>query len=137
MTYLPNDILAKVDIASMANGLEVRCPFLDAKVVELALSIPSRLRLGKRLLRRAFRGLLPRAVMDRPKKGFGMPVAAWLRGELRPMLEDAMGSLGRRGPFEAAEVRRLVSEHLGGRADHGDRLWLLLAFELWVINQSV
>ena len=75
--------------------------------------------------------MVPRAILDRPKKGFGVPVAAWLRGGLRPMLEDAMGSLERRGLFEAAEVRRLVSEHLGGRADHRDRLWLLLVFELW------
>ena len=131
VTYLPNDILAKVDIASMANGLEVRCPFLDAQVVELALSIPSRLRLGKRLLRRAFRGLVPEAILGRRKKGFGVPVAAWLRGELRPMLEDAAGTLERRGVFEAAEVRRLVSGHLSGAADHGARLWLLLVFELW------
>ena len=131
VTYLPNDILAKVDAASMAHGLEVRCPFLDAKVVELALSIPSRLRLGKRLLRKAFGDLVPRSILGRPKKGFGVPVAAWLRGELRPLLEGAMGSLERRGLFEAAGIRRLVGEHLEGQRDHRDRLWLLLVFELW------
>ncbi len=131
VTYLPDDILAKVDIASMANGLEVRCPFLDAAVVELALSVPPALRLGKRLLRRAFRGLVPRVVLERAKKGFGVPVADWLRGELRPMLEDSMRSLERRGFFEPKEIRRLVKEHLSGRADHGSRLWLLLVYELW------
>lgn len=131
VTYLPNDILAKVDIASMAHGLEVRCPFLDSKVVELSLSMPSRFRLGKRLLREAFRDLVPRRILARPKKGFGVPVAAWLMGELRPLLQDAMGALERRGLFEAGEVRRLVTEHLEGRQDHRDRLWLLLVFEIW------
>ncbi len=131
VTYLPNDILAKVDIASMANSLEVRCPFLDTAVVELALKIPSSLRRGKGILKRAFRGLLPPSVLGRGKMGFGVPLAEWLRGELRPMLEEAVESLGRRGFFEAREVRRLASEHLSGAADHRDRLWLLLVFELW------
>ncbi len=130
-TYLPGDILAKVDIASMACGLEVRCPFLDAEVVELALGLPARLRLGKRVLRRAFRGLLPRAVLERGKMGFGVPLSDWLRGELRPMLEDAAASLERRALVEPAEVRRLLSEHLSGAADHRDRLYLLLVLELW------
>jgi asparagine synthase (glutamine-hydrolysing) len=130
-TYLPNDILTKVDIASMANGLEVRCPFLDAGVVELALRMPARFRRGKRILRRAFRDLIPPSILSRGKMGFGVPLTEWLRGSLRPMLEDAMASLGKRGLVEAAELRRLSSEHLGGAADHRDRLWLLLVLELW------
>jgi asparagine synthase (glutamine-hydrolysing) len=131
VTYLPNDILAKVDIASMACGLEVRCPYLDPEVVGLALRLPPDLRAGKRVLRRAFRGLLPAAILDRPKKGFGIPVAAWLRGDLRPMLEERMRSLEKRALFEGAELRRLTSEHLAGAADHAARLWLLLVFEVW------
>jgi asparagine synthase (glutamine-hydrolysing) len=131
VTYLPHDILTKVDIASMACSLEVRCPFLDTEVVEQALRIPARYREGKRILKRAFRGLLPQAIHDRGKMGFGVPLAEWLRGELRPLLGDAMNSLERRGAFEAGVVRRLAGEHLSGRADHRDRLWLLLVYELW------
>jgi asparagine synthase (glutamine-hydrolysing) len=131
VTYLPGDILAKVDIASMACGLEVRCPFLDAEVVELALRMPAGLRPGKRVLRRAFRGLVPRAILERGKMGFGLPLSDWWRGGLRPMLEDATRSLERRALVEPAEVRRLVSEHLSGAADHRDRLYLLLVLELW------
>jgi len=131
LTYLPNDILTKVDIASMANGLEVRCPFLDTDVVDLALRIPWQLRRGKRVLKRAFRGLLPRSILDRPKMGFGVPLASWLRGPLRSLLADSMASLEKRGVLEASEIRRYVSEHLSGAADHRDRLFLLLVFELW------
>jgi len=131
VTYLPNDILTKVDIASMANGLEVRCPFLDRKVVDLALQMPTQLRKGKAILRHAFGGILPPSILQRSKMGFGVPLTEWLRGSLRPMLEDAMASLEKRGLLEAAEIRRLTSEHLAGAADHRDRLWLLLVLELW------
>jgi asparagine synthase (glutamine-hydrolysing) len=131
VTYLPNDILFKVDIASMANGLEVRCPFLDRKVVDLALGMPSSLRKGKDVLRRAFGAMLPPSILQRSKMGFGVPLTEWLRGSLRPMLEDAMGSLQKRGLLDAAEIRRLLTEHLSGAADHRDRLWLLLVLELW------
>jgi asparagine synthase (glutamine-hydrolysing) len=130
-SYLPDDILVKVDIASMANGLEVRCPFLDRDVVDLALRMPTELRRRKRVLRRAFRGLLPRGVLERRKQGFGVPLADWLRGGLRPMLEDALGTLGRRGLVDGAEAARLASEHFAGAADHRDRLFLLLVLELW------
>jgi asparagine synthase (glutamine-hydrolysing) len=130
-TYLPNDILAKVDIASMANGLEVRCPFLDARVVDLALRMPARVRRGKAVLRRAFGDLIPPSILNRGKMGFGVPLTEWLRGPLRPLLEEAMASLEKRGLLEAAELRRLTAEHLSGAADHRDRLWLLLVLELW------
>jgi asparagine synthase (glutamine-hydrolysing) len=131
MSYLPGDLLAKVDIASMANGLEVRCPFLDREVVDLALRIPGPLRRGKRVLKRAFRGLLPRSILERPKQGFGVPLSEWLRGELRPMLGDAIGSLSKRGILEPSEIRRLFDDHQSGAADHRDRLYLLLVLELW------
>jgi asparagine synthase (glutamine-hydrolysing) len=131
VTYLPNDILTKVDIASMANGLEVRCPFLDHKVVDLALQMLTSERMGKEILRRAFGVLLPPSILKRGKMGFGVPLTEWLRGSLRPMLEDAMGTLQKRGLLDAAEIRRLMDEHLSGKADHRDRLWLLLVLELW------
>jgi len=130
-TYLPNDILAKVDIASMANGLEVRCPFLDREVVDLALRMPTALRRDKAVLREAFKDLLPASILTRGKMGFGVPLTEWLRGSLRPMLEDAMATLSKRGLLEAKELQKLTSEHLTGRADHRDRLWLLLVLELW------
>jgi asparagine synthase (glutamine-hydrolysing) len=130
-TYLPHDILVKVDIASMASGLEVRCPFLDRDVVDLALRMPTALRKGKSILRRTFRDLVPSSILQRGKMGFGVPLTEWLRGALRPMLEEAMASLEKRHLLEAAEIRRLTSEHLSGVADHRDRLWLLLVLELW------
>jgi asparagine synthase (glutamine-hydrolysing) len=131
VTYLPNDILFKVDIASMANGLEVRCPFLDRKVVDLALSLPTSRRMGKEILHGAFGGLLPPSILQRSKMGFGVPLTEWLRGSLRPMLEDAMATLQKRGLLDAGGIRRLMDEHQSGKADHRDRLWLLLVFELW------
>jgi asparagine synthase (glutamine-hydrolysing) len=131
VTYLPDDILVKVDVASMAHGLEVRCPFLDTEVVELSLRIPARLRRGKRVLKKAVEGLLPAAVLERRKQGFGVPLADWLRGELRPMLEDGLRSLGARGWVDAGEVERLRREHQAGAADHRDRLFLLLMLSLW------
>jgi asparagine synthase (glutamine-hydrolysing) len=130
-TYLPNDILFKVDIASMANGLEVRCPFLDRKVIGAALSMPTTMRMKKVALRHAFKAILPPSVLQRRKMGFGVPLTEWLRGSLRPMLEEAMASLAKRGLLEAAEIRRLTADHLSGAADHRDRLWLLLVLELW------
>jgi len=130
-SYLANDILTKVDIASMANGLEVRCPFLDRDVVALALRMPTALRRGKGVLRRAFRDLLPASILSRRKMGFGVPLTEWLRGSLRPLLEDAMATLAARGLLESREIQRLTSEHLSGAADHRDRLWLLLVLELW------
>ncbi|HXX95016.1 MAG TPA: asparagine synthase (glutamine-hydrolyzing), partial [Planctomycetota bacterium] len=104
-TYLPNDLLAKVDIASMAHGLEVRCPFLDREVVDVALGIPPELRRRKGVLRRAFRGLVPRSILERPKQGFGVPLAQWLRGELRPMLGDSLEKLAKRGILEGPPIR--------------------------------
>jgi asparagine synthase (glutamine-hydrolysing) len=135
-TYLPNDILVKVDIASMACGLEVRCPFLDAEVVDLALSMPEDVRMGKAVVRRAFRGLLPPGALAAPKRGFGVPLSAWLRGELKPLLDDALASLERRGLLDGGELRRLAAEHASGAADHRDRLYLLLVLELWLRERA-
>lgn len=136
-TYLPNDVLTKVDRASMAVALEVRAPFLARDVVEFAFSLPDSYRMrglrGKRILRDAARGVLPESIIRRPKKGFGIPVAAWLRTSLRPLLLDILDSRSLRdtGLFEPAYVERLVQEHLSGRKDHRKPLWTLLVFELW------
>jgi asparagine synthase (glutamine-hydrolysing) len=137
LSYLPDDLLAKVDIASMANGLEARSPFLDHPLVEFAARLPSRFKLrrgkGKRVLRRAVADLLPPALLDRPKMGFGVPISRWFRGELRPLLQDVLLSDTAAGRpfFRLAAVRALVDEHIAGRRDHGPRLWALLMLELW------
>ncbi len=139
LTYLPNDILVKVDIASMANSLEVRSPFLDHEVVEFALRLATTTKMGalgtstKKLLRDTFADLLPDSIRRRGKMGFGVPIAAWFRRELRDLLSDTLLSpecLGR-GYFKEDAVRRLVDEHTRGAADHADRLWALLNLEIW------
>lgn len=141
MTYLPCDLNVKVDLASMAHGLETRSPFLDHKVVELAGRIPMRYKLrmtptgmrGKFILKEAFGDMLPRPILARRKMGFGVPIAAWFRGELKEMVRDVLLSRDslERGYFVPAEVRRVVEEHTEGRSDHGYRLWYLLMLELW------
>lgn len=136
-SYLPCDILTKVDIASMAFGLEARSPFMDHHVVELAAQIPSSMKLnggrGKRILIETFRDLLPESIQNRPKMGFGVPLDHWFRDELREMMTDILlepRTLGR-GYFDPVNVRRLVDEHVQRHWDHSSRLWLLLVFELW------
>lgn len=139
LMYLPNDLLAKVDQASMAHSLECRGPFLDHRVVELALAMPVerklRLRGGrsKVVLKEAFADLLPPAIRTRPKMGFGVPLDRWFRGplkdELRAVLLDPM-ALGR-GLFRGEAVRLLVEEHVAGAKDHAYRLWGLMMLELW------
>lgn len=136
-SYLPCDILTKVDIASMACGLECRSPLLDQQVVELAASMPQSLkragRVGKKILRETFADLIPPENRTLRKSGFGVPLDAWFRGELRPLLENVLLSercLSRRR-FRPEVVRSLVDEHVSGRTDHSARLWLLLVLELW------
>ncbi len=136
-TYLPCDILTKVDIASMAFSLECRSPFMDHRVVELASQIPRRFKLqgkrGKRILIETFADLLPTSIQNRRKMGFGVPLDHWFRGSLRSLIADTLleqRSL-QRGYFDPAAVRRLVDEHLTSKWDHSARLWLLLMFELW------
>jgi asparagine synthase (glutamine-hydrolysing) len=136
-SYLPYDLLVKVDITSMANSLEARSPFLDHEVMEFAARLPVHLKLrrgqSKYLLRRAFADLLPPENVRRRKMGFGVPVGEWFRGPLRPLLEEMLlsdCSLAR-GYFQPAEICRRVREHLERRADHRDALWNLLMLELW------
>jgi asparagine synthase (glutamine-hydrolysing) len=133
-TYLADDLLPKADISSMAHSLELRSPLLDHRVVELGLALPDTLKLrgreGKLALRRAFAAELPAAVATRGKRGFGVPLAAWFRSDLRDLAGDVLLGSGR-GLFRRSEVERLLGEHAAGRADHGHRLWCLLVLELW------
>ncbi len=135
--YMKDDILVKVDRASMATSLEVRAPFLDTALAEFVLRLPWTFKVRgwsrKWLLKRALRGWVPEKILFRQKHGFSVPVAAWLRGELRPLVEDLLSesSLREAGIFEPDRVRALVAEHVDGRADHRKRLWALLMFELW------
>jgi asparagine synthase (glutamine-hydrolysing) len=139
LTYLPGDLLAKVDLASMAHSLECRGPFLDHRVVELAGAMPLdrklRFRPGrsKVVLKRAFADLLPKPIRTRRKMGFGVPVGRWFQGELRNELCEILNdrSTLARGLFRPDAVRALVSEHVEGRREHGHRLWALLMLELW------
>lgn len=135
--YLQDDILMKMDRASMACGLEVRVPLLDHRLVEFAGSLPLSMRLRGRttkvLLRRAMAGVLPRETLARPKKGFGMPVAGWLAGPLRPLVEEVLGParLARQGLFDVRTVRRRVEDHMARRRNERKLLWALLVFQLW------
>jgi len=136
-TYLVDDILTKVDRASMANSLEVRVPLLDHRFVELVAQIPSSLKLkgtsSKYIFKEMARKTLPDEVIDRKKMGFAMPVAEWLRKDLRPLVEETLVGQGvhQRGLFDRDEVKRLWSQHLSGLSDHSQPLWALLMFELW------
>jgi asparagine synthase (glutamine-hydrolysing) len=137
LTYLPDDILVKVDRASMAVALEVRAPFLARDVVEFAFSLPDAYRMrgltGKRILRAAVRDLLPREILRRPKKGFGVPMGAWLAGPLRDFAHDTLtgDALGQAGIFRPAAVRSLLGADAAGTADLRKPIWTLLVFELW------
>ena len=136
-SYLPCDLLAKVDIATMAAGLEARSPFLDHEFVEFALAIPPCLKMkglsGKHLLKRAFADLLPPEIIHRRKMGFGVPISSWFRGELAGYVRETLCSprtLGR-GRFRPQCVTRLVEDHVAGRADNAYKIWNLLNLELW------
>jgi len=137
MIYLPGDILTKVDIATMANSLEGRSPLLDHELVEWALRIPegisSNFSEGKLVLKALARRHLPASVIDRPKMGFAIPIGAWFKGELQPMVRDTLLSqrARQRGLFDPARVERMISDHTSGRESHGFRLWALLCLELW------
>jgi asparagine synthase (glutamine-hydrolysing) len=134
--WLPDDLLIKADKMTMANALELRVPFLDHKLVEFAAALPDDRKLngsGKAILRQAMRGVLPDAIIDRPKRGFPIPIASWLRGPLRQFTGDHL--LGRNaacsGYLDRAAVARVVEEHGQGRTDRSQEIWTLLVFELW------
>jgi asparagine synthase (glutamine-hydrolysing) len=137
-TYLPDDILAKVDIASMAVSLECRSPFLDHRVVEFAASLPAAYKLGprgrsKHLLKAAFADWFPPGFLDRKKMGFSAPTGRWLREDLQPMLRQyLLGSSPLQAWLQPAKVGQLVEAHLSGRASHAKQLWSLLCLALWI-----
>lgn len=138
MTYLPDDILVKVDRMSMACSLEVRSPLLDHEVVEFAAGLPRdhkfNLTQGKRLLRRLAGRYLPPSILQRPKQGFAVPLASWLQGELRPWMEEILLSKSclQRGFFAPTHLRQMMSEHLRGQRDYSQQLWALMVLELWL-----
>ena len=135
-TYLPDDILHKVDRASMASALEVRPPFLDHRIVEFAFRLPRHFLVrkaeGKRLLRRVLKRYVPERLTDRPKMGFGVPLAEWLRGPLREWSEDLLdpGRLGG-GIMNVSAIRQLWQLHLSGTRNAAYPLWTILMFEAW------
>jgi len=137
VTYLPGDILCKVDRASMANSLEARVPLLDHRVVELAGRLPARLRIGpppgKRLLRAALARHVPRRLFERPKQGFGIPIGEWLGGPLRDWAEALLTreALGRDGLLHPEPIRRVWADHLEGQIRGEHALWNVLMFQAW------
>jgi asparagine synthase (glutamine-hydrolysing) len=121
----------------MACGLEVRAPFLDVELVDFLGRVPDTLKLRrfdtKHLLKRAMASQLPQGIAGRSKKGFGIPIAAWFKTDLREALLDELSAarIRAQGIFDATEVERLVNEHLSGRRDHRKQLWTLFMFQLW------
>jgi asparagine synthase (glutamine-hydrolysing) len=134
-TWLADDILVKVDRASMAHSVETRVPLLDRELVELALALPRRLKIRgfrkKYALKAAVAPLLPSKIVNRRKSGFTSPVGPWTRGTLRPLLETAVLDGDGVVPFRRPALRSLLDEHLAGQKDHGYRLWALLMLQLW------
>jgi asparagine synthase (glutamine-hydrolysing) len=136
-TYLPEDILTKVDRMSMAHSIESRVPLLDNEVVDFAATLPPgfKIRNGRRkhILKEVASGLLPEGLVDRRKQGFGVPLGVWFRGGLRELFTDTLLSSRavQRGYFDRRFISRLVDEHVSGRRDHTLRLWQLVVFERW------
>jgi asparagine synthase (glutamine-hydrolysing) len=140
VSYLPDDILCKVDRAAMAHGLEVRIPFLDHRVADVAARIPVGMKIrhqkGKYILRKLLFSHVPATLFDRPKAGFSVPIGAWLKGPLRPWAEDllARDRLDREGYFHGAMIQKRWNDHLAGRRDATHSLWPILMFQAW--NQT-
>ena len=141
MTYLPDDILCKVDRAAMSVGLETRMPFLDHRVAELAWQLPLHMKIregkGKWALRMLLGKYVPKELIDRPKTGFGVPLGQWLRGPLRAWAENLLSKnlLENESFFYHIPIRKKWNEHLSGRYDHSASLWAVLMFQDWLQSQ--
>jgi asparagine synthase (glutamine-hydrolysing) len=141
-TYLPGDILTKVDRASMAHALEVRVPILDHQLVEWISGLPPETKLrgreGKYLFKKALEPVLPREILYRPKMGFAVPLAGWFRGPLRQRLREAVlgGTMADSGLFERRYLERLVDQHQSGVRDYSAPLWTLLMFESFLRKEA-
>ena len=136
-TYLLDDLLVKVDRMSMAHGLEVRCPFLDADLLELAVRLAPGLKVRglslKRVLKRAMDGVLPQEILSRRKHGFGVPLDRWFREDLDSYTTGILGAgASVRAHLNGAEVDQLLAEHQSGAGNHGHSLWTLLTLELFL-----
>lgn len=134
-TYLPDDLLVKIDRASMAHSIEARSPFLDHEVVEFAARIPAKYKWHrgnkKWILKRAFEDYIPETVQGRSKQGFSVPVDAWFRGELRELAREKLEKLGARPLFENSQLKERFIDHINGNADYGHHLWDLVVLEMW------
>jgi len=136
VAYLPGDLLVKVDMATMANSLELRSPLLDVNVVEWGVSLPQKYKIKgletKHILKDVARSLVPAELIDRPKMGFGIPRAEWLRTGMKEMVVDTLtdNTATQRGWFNSIEVRKVIEIHMEGQ-DKDDLLWPMLMLELW------
>ena len=141
-SYLPDDILAKVDRASMAVSLETRVPFLDHRVAAIAARIPLAMKIqglhGKHILRQLLYRQLPQALFDRPKAGFAIPVGEWIKGPLRPWAEELLEpkAMAAEGWFDPAIVQRRWQAHLAGRRNSTPALWAILMFQAWLREEG-
>jgi asparagine synthase (glutamine-hydrolysing) len=142
MVYLIDNNLTKVDRISMAHSLEVRVPLLDTDVVEFAFRLPDRLKMPgmklKHFLKESTKDMLPEEIVNRPKKGFNVPMPRWLKEELKPLVDHYLSSeiVSRQGYFHPHTVQHLVKAHMSGTADYSRNLWALLMFNVWVEHAS-
>ena len=142
LTYLPDDILCKVDRAAMSNSLETRIPFLDHRVVEHAWRMPFKMKIrnnnGKWALRQILYKYVPSDLIDRPKSGFAIPIGEWLRGPLKEWAEDLIeeNKIIKQGFLNHKNVRKIWESHISGNADYTARIWSILMFQSWLEHNS-